>query len=381
MEGSQYVCAGGQPVVFRYRRVRRFIWLAAVFLLFFTGSLYSDELEILLGEEGDAYIEFSPGMDGLMLYVRNKPGLGSVLITESSADPSKKSDSFAFRAWDYNDINGDEKRILDGKFLESERELFFLVDSTPEPNEVFGSAFRIFIPFQLTYGYPWSREGQVEVHQGTWLNIRTFEKPYADYLGRWRDNPVLLNQKVLPPPPAPKLLGFDDVPVMGVEEALDRVAEIIGSAEGSLDVVLVLDTTISMKNDVGFIQDSLVPLISGTVENFDSFRVGLVLYRDYKEAYLTRHSGFTDRLIELQARLERVTVSGGRDLDEAVYEGLYSALTEFEWEAPQRMIIQIGDAGPHSEPQGAITRSMVEDEAARLGVSIYPIRLPDDLSK
>ncbi len=336
-----------------------------------------------MGEDGDAYIEFLPEQDGFMLYVRAKPGLGSILITESSADPEKKTDSFAFRAWEYNPVNGDEKRILNGEFLESGRELYFLLDSSPEPNDILGSAFQIYIPFELTYGYPWSREGQVEVHQGTWLNIRTFEKPFADYDGRWRDNPVLLNQKVLPPPPEPEpvLLGFDDLEVLGVEEALERIAEIVNGAEGALDLVLVLDTTISMKNDVGFIQESLVPLIRNTVEKFDSFRAGLVLYRDYKEAYLTRTSRFTTHLYELQARLDRVTVSGGRDLDEAVYEGLYAALTEFEWEAPNRMIIQVGDAGPHAEPRGAITRAMVEEEAVRLGVSIFPIRLPDDISR
>ena len=341
-------------------------------------GLWGDDLEILLGENGDAYIESASDEDGFFLFIRDKEGLGSVLITESSADPEKKTDSFAFRAWEYNRWNGDEKRILDGEFLDSERDLFFLVDSSPEENELFGSAFRIFIPFQLTYGYPWSREGQVEVHQGTWLNIRTFEKPYADYGGAWKDNPVLLNMRILPPPPPPEILAEEDGPVEDVLEAVERIAEIIGASNGNIDVVLAVDTTVSMKDDVSFIRESLVPLVRNQVEGFDSFRVGLVLYRDYKEAYLTRSYPFTGSLDELQRNLDRITVSGGRDMEEAVTEALYASLTEYEWAAPERLIIQVGDAPAHEEPRGAITPEMVEEESVRLGVSIYPIRLPTD---
>ena len=337
----------------------------------------ADDLVI---QSGDAYIELGDNEEGFNLYIKAKPGLGSVLITESSADPEKQVDSFAFRAWDYNSINGDEKRILDGEFLESEKDLYFLLDSTPEPNEYLGSAFRIFIPFQLTYGYPWSREGQVEVHRGTWLNIRTFEKPYADYDGAWKDNPFVLSMKELPPPPEPEVFAVDEEPVNDVAEAVDRIVRIIGKSGGNIDVVLVVDTTVSMKDDMEFIRNSLVPLVRNKVKDFKNFRIGLVLYRDYKEAYLTRVSPFTESLDELQAQLNRVTVSGGRDLPEAVDEGLYAALTEFDWQAPERLIIQVGDAPGHEVPQGEITPEMVSEEAEKLGVSIYPIRLPGYLS-
>ncbi|RKX77635.1 MAG: hypothetical protein DRP49_01785 [Spirochaetes bacterium] len=349
----------------------------AVFFLFsvFLSPAAADDLVI---QSGDAYIELGDSDEGFDLYIKAKPGLRSVLITESTADPEKRADSFAFRAWDYNSINGDEKRILDGAFLETESSLYFLLDSSPEENELLGMAYRIFIPFQLTYGYPWSREGQVEVHQGTWLNIRTFEKPYADYNGAWKDNPFVLSMKELPPPPPPEVITMDKGPVEDAEEAVNRITDIIGMSGGNIDVVLVVDTTVSMKDDISFIRDSLVPLVRNTVADFESFRIGLVLYRDYKEAYLTRVTPFTESLDNLQAALNRVTVSGGRDLPEAVDEGLYAALTEFEWVAPERLIIQVGDAPGHEVPQGAITSEMVADEAANLAVSIYPIRLPGD---
>ncbi|MCK5736275.1 MAG: VWA domain-containing protein, partial [Spirochaetaceae bacterium] len=155
-------------------------------------------------------------------------------------------------------------------------------------------------------------------------------------------------------------------------------ADLIAMTGGNIDVVLVVDTTVSMKDDIAFIRNSLVPLVRNTVVDFESFRIGLVLYRDYKEAYLTRVFPFTESLDQLQDELNRINVSGGRDLPEAVDEGIYAGLTEFEWSAPERLIIQVGDAPGHEEPRGAITSEMVMNEAANLGVSIYPIRLPGD---
>lgn len=346
-----------------------------VFLAVNINLLYADDLEIK--PDVDAYMKLATDGEGFHLYIRALPGRKSVIITESSADPLKKTDSFTLRAWDYNPVNGDEKRILNGKFLESGQPLYFLLDSTPEPNTFLGSAFHIYVPFLLTYGYPWSREGQIEVSRGTWLNIRTFELPYADYSGAWRDNPFRLSMRIMPPPPEPKEVKIEAGPVDNVEEAVERISQIIDNASGSIDIVLAVDTTISMKDDIGFIRTALVPLVRESIANYDTFRVGLVMYRDYKEAYLTRvGSPFTDNLNELQLSLNRITTNGGRDLPEAVHEGIYAALTEFDWQAPQRVIIQVGDAPPHDIPRGDITAATVEDEAKRLGVEIYPIHLP-----
>ncbi len=348
--------------------------LTGMIFTFLSLTALANDLEI---KPGDAYLEIAENKEGFYLYIRASNRIGSVMLTESSSDPLKKSASYAFRTWDYNPINGDEKRVLNGKFLVSKKPLYFLLDSTPEPNKLLETAFRIYVPFQLTYGYPWSREGQITVHRGTWLNIRAFEKPYADYSGSWKDNPFVLSMKEIPLPPEPEIPVFEDESVDNIEAAVERMTSIMASSKGSIDVVLVVDTTISMKDDINFIREALIPLVRKRIENFKSFRIGLVLYRDYKEAYLTRSSPFTNDLNTLQKTLNRVTTSGGRDLPEAVTEGLFAALTEFDWEAPERAIIQVGDAPAHDEPRGEITPKMVEDTARNLGVTIFPIRLPD----
>jgi len=352
----------------------RFIILLII-IPFVIAKVSANDL-VILPEE--VYIEISNDSTGFDLYIKAKEHLGSVLITESSADPEKRSDSFAFRARSYNRINGDERRILNGEFLDSGRGLFFLVDSTPESNELLGLAFRIHVPYRLSYGYPWSRQGEVEVVRGTWLNIRTFEKPFTDYDGPWMDNPFVLSMEEIPLPTAVRSQPASENEVENIQEAIELIAELVSSGGGEMDVVVVMDATDSMKDDLEYVKSAFVPMLRSNIEEFESFRIGLVQYRDYKEAFLTRTSPFMRNLNEFQRELNQISASGGRDVPEAVDEGIYAGLTEFDWSAPEKMLIQVGDAPGHDEPRGVITPELVRNEASKLGVSIFSIRLPNN---
>jgi len=364
-----------------------------ILLIFVLSPVISQDLKI---EPGDVYIQMEADQ-GFHLWIRQKAGMNSVILTESTADPEKRVDSFALRSYDYNSFNGDEPRMLDGEILSQDRGMYYLIDSSPEYNELLDDqAFRIFVPLNVTYGYPWSREGQLEIRQGTWLNIRSFEMPFADYNGNYLDNPFVLSAKIkeLPPPvvieevekeledimeEAAIMTGGEFIRAEDGDEAVDKIGRILSSVKGgSIDIVLVVDTTVSMKNDINFIQKKLVPLVESHIAGFEEFRTGIVMYRDYKEAYLTKEIPFQTDLERVQWYLNRITVSGGRDIPEAVYEGIFSGITNFEWAGDHRIIIQVGDAPPHEEPKGKITKAMVYDEAAKMGISIYPILLPSE---
>ncbi|MDA3810362.1 MAG: VWA domain-containing protein [Spirochaetaceae bacterium] len=341
---------------------------------------------------GDAYIELDP-QGGFNLWIKKKEGLGSIMLTDSSKDPEGREDSFTLRSFDYNKVNGDEKRLLNGEFLEQGKGYYFLIDSTTEMSPVFNEeAFKVYVPPSVTYGYPWSREGQLAIGRGSWLNIRAFALPFADYSGLYLDNPFILNMKELPPlsPIAIEVEEEEGVfekmasategefnVVKDGDDAVDKIAELLEKTEGpDIDLVLVVDTTVSMKDDVSFIRNKLVPIVKTKIATFEEFRIGIVLYRDYKEEYLTKVFKFESDLDIVQGRLNRITVSGGRDLPEAVYEGLYEAIESFDWHASSRLIIQVGDALPHEIPKGLITKDMVFAYAREKKIAIYPILLP-----
>lgn len=346
----------------------------------------------LIVDTEDLLIE--AGLDGgYHLWIRKKPDIESVLITESSADPAKRSHSYALRNPSYHPANGDEKRILNGEFLDTSKDLYSLIDSTPEKYDKFGEAFHIFIPFVVIYGYPWSRLGEIQVVNGTFLNIRSFTKPYADYSGSYYDNPfeMVIVQKSFEGPPEETIMpqtieeleeiadkgGGQSFLSPGEEDILDKLDQIIKTTGGaSLDLVLAIDTTGSMKNDIAYVKQELVAAVSKYMEQFNTIRVGILYYRDYFEEYLVKLFPFSSDLKTIQNYINRAKVHGGTDVPEAVYEALYEGIHKYDWSSESRLIILIGDAPPHPRPRGKITEDMVFMDAELNNIIIHTIILP-----
>lgn len=162
---------------------------------------------------------------GYHLYIRKKSRIESVMLVETTKDPEGKQDNYAYRALEYNPINGDEIRYLNGKILNSEGAKYPLMDSTPEADPVFGEAFHIFIPSEIAFGYPWTRNGVIKIGRGTFINIRSFEKKFGDYTGDYADNPFMFDlgravakKKPLPPPPPAPEPEPEPVPEPKIED-------------------------------------------------------------------------------------------------------------------------------------------------------------------
>src|SRR6056297_12730 len=332
---------------------------------------------------------------GYHLWVRAKEGIGSILLTDSTADPEKKVSTYALRNPEYHPVNGDERRMLDGEFLPSkERGLYSLIDSTPEEHPELGKAFHIFIPYVVEYGYPWTREGELQILNGTWLNIRTFARPYANYEGPFLDNPFVIEvvQKSREPKPPEGDYMEDTVEAYeeisresdggvifgkGKDDIINNVRDVLQRVEGkTIDLVLCLDTTKSMEDDIPHLRKSLIPMLKEEVKGFDDFQLGVVLYRDYFELYLTQPYPFQRDFSKIQGVLNRIRVYGGRDIPEAVYEALYTGIHSYEWTAEKKLIILVGDAPPHPRARGKITKQMVYDVAREKGIEIHTIILP-----
>ena len=365
--------------------------ILALILLLLVSAAFLHAQDLSLGPD-DLYITQSLE-GGYDLYIKKTGDVQSVLLTESTADPDKQADSYAFRTPEYNPVNGDEKRMLNGEFLDTESGLYSLIDSSAQPDEKLGEAFRIFIPYIVVYGYPWTRQGEVMVLDGTWLNIRTFGAQYADYEGGFYDNPFELKvvQKPLPGPPEENYMNdtvevYRDIADEGSGEAvfsrgeddlMQNIRDLIGEAEGdTMDLVLALDATESMTDDMRFLRRDLVPLLEEVTADFDKINFGIVYYKDYMENFLTKIVPFQTGLSGVQRSLNSIKPFGGRDIPEAVYEALYSAVHEFPWQSETKMVILVGDAPPHPRPRGDVTPEMVYADAEKLGININTIILP-----
>ena len=349
---------------------------------------------------------------GYHLYVKKTANVNSILLTETTKDPAGKNDSYAYRAKEYNKINGDEIRFLDGKKLESEGAKYSLVDSTVENTSFFGPAFHIYIPETIIYGYEWSRHGEVTIGKGTFINIRSFEKPYADYTGDYMDSPFMFDFKVqkrivkkttpAEPPAAPaapaktakpepepieepelldepetvltddynpvaserfKEMSNDIIYSKGPESIIDDIRGLLEDIpdKNNLDVVFAIDATGSMKNDLDKLKTDMQPLLAELFGGTPETRVGLLFYRDYGDTFKymdlpVKLYPFTSNFTSFSKNLNSIRIYGkeGGDIPEAVYEAMYASCEFFAWRnTAQKKIILIGDAEPHPTPRGS----------------------------
>ncbi|AGT43734.1 vWA domain-containing protein [Treponema pedis] len=372
-------------------------FFTVIFISFFCVLKAQD---ISLGKDDVLVIQSPEG--GYHLYIKAKPDIKSVLLTETTRDPELKEANYAYRNPDYNVINGDEKRLLNGEFLLPEKKLYSLIDSTPEEDTPLGKAFHIWIPYIIVYGYDWSRSGEVEVADGTFFNIRTFVKPYGDYDGGFQDNPFVLRVTQKPVEPENEKTGYSNDAVKVFTELADTTAgkliyakspeeivpfieEILTKTEKeNLDLLFALDSTESMKDDIEAVRKSILSMLEKIIPRYKSCRIALILYKDYREDFLVREACmFTGNLKKFEKALYGFKVFGGRDIPEAVYEGLYLGLQQ-SWrtdnENTDKKLILIGDAPPHSRPRGKVKKEDVDKLAKEKNVSFYPIILPHGLS-
>lgn len=117
-----------------------------------------------------------------------------------------------------------------------------------------------------------------------------------------------------------------------------------------LDLVFVMDTTGSMRDELRDLQASLVGIIQVLQRLTPSLRVGFVAYRDRGDAYVVRGAPLAaveDRDAEILRFVRGLSAEGGGDEPERVDEALAAAVG-MAWRAnAQGRIVVIGDAPAH----------------------------------
>ncbi|GHV65480.1 hypothetical protein AGMMS49587_19790 [Spirochaetia bacterium] len=161
-------------------------------------TLYQNDLRL---EKASAYGADNKFISGYNLFVRKKPDMESVLLTEPTG-------AHALRATEWNSVNGYEIRYVDGKPAADKDVLYSIISSTPLPDKEFGSAFKLFLPDVMVYGIT-----NVITQNGLNINLRAFSSKYSDNLtGNFQDNVFPIRVGDAPPPPAsPNRSGaYDD---------------------------------------------------------------------------------------------------------------------------------------------------------------------------
>lgn len=141
-----------------------------------------------------------------------------------------------------------------------------------------------------------------------------------------------------------------EVPVAAAERPVPGPSRSL-LAITDLDLVFVMDTTGSMRDELEDLQANLVAIIQVLQRLAPTLRIGFVAYRDRGDAYVVRGSPLTPlgagEDAEILGFVRELSAVGGGDTPERVDEAVAAAVSMAWRTNAQGRIIVIGDAPAH----------------------------------
>jgi hypothetical protein len=118
-----------------------------------------------------------------------------------------------------------------------------------------------------------------------------------------------------------------------------------------LDLVLTLDATGSMADEMRYLQSELIAILDRVRESQGGLDIqaGLIVYRDTGDAYVVRDFDLTGDLEAFVENLKAQSAGGGGDFPEAMQDAMAKGL-EFSWrDDAVKVNMLVADAPPHDE--------------------------------
>ncbi len=150
-----------------------------------------------------------------------------------------------------------------------------------------------------------------------------------------------------------------------------------------VDLVFVLDTTGSMGGLLEGAKRKIWSIANEVARGKPTpeIRVGLVAYRDKKDAYVTQETDLTDDLDGIYKVLKGFKAGGGGDGPEHVNAGLKAAIDKMTWSADKdalRIIFLVGDAPPHEDYGDDFDHNSLAKAAIEKDIIVNTIRCGSD---
>lgn len=191
----------------------------------------------------------------------------------------------------------------------------------------------------------------------------------------------------LPPTPAtgskadtpratPNVIASSDTAVSTQTPPANRSDSPPTTAERQLDLVLLLDATGSMANELDILKSGLNEMATEFNFQTDStiFRYGFVVYRDQEKSDSIQLFGLTNDWGLFAENLITVTAVGGGDYPENLNGGLYQAVTSINWNPEAKhVLILLGDAPPHLDTDESVPLEEILLAAAEQKITIFTV--------
>lgn len=297
--------------------------------------------------------------NGVHLFVRKRGDIQSVLLLVDSGNYNDP-DLSLMRAKEFNSVNGNEVRYVYGSksTFRMERTPNALMSSTVE-NWFGEECFHIYVPQKMYYGYVIQVQNETEFEDGMKVSVRSFAQKFCDAGGKFTDNMLTLNVSDWQTEESfSEIAKKSGGKISHVSELTELTKNLVSEVEEfdvteKIEVVFAIDATDSMKDDFAELRKNWLSKFEKQMKRFKDIKIGLLFYKDYGDEFKTnglpvKNMGFVKNAKEFSKAVKNVSVRGGGDKEEAVYEALYACETGFNWsEDAKKKIILIGDAPPN----------------------------------
>ena len=172
--------------------------------------------------------------------------------------------------------------------------------------------------------------------------------------------------------------GASTAAEQGQSVALETSLPTAAGQTVALDVLFLLDATGSMDDEIYQLKitiDEVAHRIHRLPGDVD-VRLGMTLYRDEGDEFLTRTFDFTPDIGDFSEALSAVVAADGGDNPEALDEALAEALARPSWRSASetvQLIFLVADAPPQVRRQVPVPYTTSMRTAAQRGIKIFPV--------
>ena len=147
----------------------------------------------------------------------------------------------------------------------------------------------------------------------------------------------------------------------------------------TIEVCFVLDTTGSMGGLIEGAKQKIWAIANEILasEPTPNLRIGLIGYRDRKEAYVTQVHDLSDDIDDIYAKLMKFRAQGGGDTPESVNQALHEAVTKIKWNKSKKvlkLVFLVGDAPPHMDYQDDVKYPEICKMAAKKNLILNTVQ-------
>jgi len=210
---------------------------------------------------------------------------------------------------------------------------------------------RVRLVVQDANGTPQARASlQVATIDGETLNLRTAADGTVWLYPSMDRLPATLDISVQNPTGDVQLQDLIDTTALDASRSTVITLPATATPITALDLALIIDTTGSMGDELGYLQAELTDILSALTDANPtvSIRVALVPYRDDGDEYVVRTYPFTSSIVEAQNSLNGESFAGGGDYPEAMDQAM-RAMLNLQWRSDAIGVsVLVADAPPHS---------------------------------